>query len=483
MRCFILCFVIFSMLLFNSCSTDDSKQPTGRDISTLATEMSNEEATFIKQQTDTINVNDSKQPTERYMPTFATEKTNEETTFIVPQTDKIIINDSKKPTDKKTSTSVIKKPIEKNTTGEIQTDPVFVPAAPNTSQEITTEPAAPIVDVKADTEVLLMQRLHDIIQATKSEYWMDNIVLAENVSQIRSAVTGDLNSDGNDDLAVVVEFAIKRDETTPEYSFGWGSPRTIFILLGNADGSYRIAHKNEALIQENGMGGRFGEPLVHIKIEDGVLEIAHIQGTSWSWYDIMRFSYDNNGQLTLISSMQDCYWSVGPNNETTTCDFVNHKLERYSWSKPWEEEGKKLLLYSGELPNQTFLFDEVTFSEISNLSYIRFLPDWFNYLYDGFQEQSHTPYDLKISPSQALDMAMAENYPDFEKVYIPYTQENKDNYLELLFYETPDYYYKGKDGLLIYRNVEKTSANNNNHIIWFYPFNNNGIKNIGIEDK
>ncbi|MHC1695596.1 MAG: hypothetical protein AB9835_10080 [Eubacteriales bacterium] len=396
-------------------------------------------------------------------------------------------DDSKQPTDRSTSTSVIENPIAKNTTGERQTDPVFVFTAPNTSQEITTEPAAPVVDLKADTEVLLMQRLHEIIQITKSEYWMDNIVLAENVSQIKSAIAGDLNKDGNDDLVVVVEFAIKNeyDETKPEFSFGWGSPRTIYILLGNADGSYRIAHKNEALILENGMGGRFGEPLVHIKIENGVLEIAHIQGTSWSWYDTMCFSYDNNGQLTLISSMQDCYWSVGPNNETTTCDFVNHRLERCSRSSPWKEGSEKLLLYSGELPNQAFLFDDVTCNEISNLSYIRFLPDWGNYLYDGFQEQSHTPYELKITPSQALDMAMVDNYPDFEKVYISYTQENKDNYFTLLFYETPDYYYKGKDGLLIYKNVENLYPDKLQHRIQYYPFYDKTIKDnsIVIEDK
>lgn len=417
MKYFVLCLVIFTIFVLNSCNANDLQQPTDAIISTSDIEIPNEETTLI------------------------TPKTGTEIVSIVP----------------------------------------------DTSLEIETAFSVPVVDVKPDTETLLLQNLHEIIQMTKSKFWQSTIILAENVSQVKSAIAGDLNRDGNDDLVVVIEFAIKNenDKTKPDYMFNWGSPRTIYILLGNSDGSYTIAHKNESLILENGMGGRFGEPLESLKIEDGVLNIGQIQGTSWSWINAMRFSYDNNGRLVLISVMQDCYWSVGPNNETTICDFVNDKIERYSWSHPWEEDSEKLLLYNGELPSQTFLFDNVTYNEIDNFCYIKFLPYWENYRYDGFQEQSYTPYELKITPSQALDMVMAENYPDFEKVNIAYTQENKDNYFKLLFYETPDYYYRGENGVLIYRDVENTYPNKLQHRIYYYPFYDNAIKDnsIVIEDK
>ena len=336
-------------------------------------------------------------------------------------------------------------------------------------------------DAKLDTETLLFQNLSEIISTMpKFMQCSENPVYLSKTSRVILATAGDLNSDGNRDLAIVVELAeINKD--SPGYAegeIGFG-PRHIYVLLGNTDGSYTVVGKSEALILKHWMGGVFGDPLENVSIENGVLSINHYGGSSSRWGCTMRFSY-NEGQLLLTEMAAVSHSTFTVNGEETICDFAHQMVTRYTWRY---SEDPPLLLFSGGLPDKTYLFDDAAFDEIFAFSYIPFLPYLDHYQFDKYDK----PLDLNISASQALDMVMAEHYNNFEKINIPWTQENRDNYSKLLFYEVPDYYYKGAEGTLkyyrldVYENEGKVS--DATHIVIFVSFDGVGMEFYDIEDK
>ena len=113
---------------------------------------------------------------------------------------------------------------------------------------------------------------------------------------------GDLNGDGNSDLVIVVEFSVHTSENG--LVFTPGSPRHIYILHGNSDGSYTITNKNESLIPEAGAGGRFGDALESIKIEDGVLIMTYLT-LHFTLYLVNRAQF-------LLRQLRSCDLPVHP---------------------------------------------------------------------------------------------------------------------------------------------------------------------------
>lgn len=219
-----------------------------------------------------------------------------------------------------------------------------------------------------DTETLLLQNLSEII-GTMPEFmqYCKNPVYLSETSRVILAAAGDLNNDGNNDLAVVVEFK-EENEDSPGYAegeFGLGA-RHIYIILGNEDGSYEITNRNEALILEHWMGGAFGDPLEGVSIENDILSIKHYGGSSSRWGYTMRFSY-SDGQLVLTNMTELSHDAFTENIEETICDFANHTVARYSWG---DYENNPLLLFSGELPDEKHFFDDITFDEIIDYSNI-----------------------------------------------------------------------------------------------------------------
>jgi hypothetical protein len=76
--------------------------------------------------------------------------------------------------------------------------------------------------------------------------------LCRDNSRIIRYAMGDLNGDGIDDIAVVVEYKAEIEfyETGVEYSFNKISPRHIYVLLGDENGNHAVAHKHESLIKK-----------------------------------------------------------------------------------------------------------------------------------------------------------------------------------------------------------------------------------------
>jgi hypothetical protein len=219
------------------------------------------------------------------------------------------------------------------------------------------------------------------------QYSANPVYLSED-SRVILANVGDLTGDGKNDLAVVVEFD--------------SDQRHIYILLENTDGSYTVANKSESLILERTMGGPFGDPLESVSIEDGILNIKHFGGSSGRWSYNMQFAYEN-GHLILVKMGVLGYSTHTINGAETIFDFTGRRVERYSWSGG-NESWDGLLLFSDELPDEIYLFDNLTFDEAEAFNHLPFLPYFEHYEFDRFDR----PLELKISAAQALDMIMSE---------------------------------------------------------------------------
>jgi hypothetical protein len=320
----------------------------------------------------------------------------------------------------------------------------------------------------SEIESLIHNNIHAIIQASPLHR---HSLYLDAYSRVIFVASGDLNRDGFTDFAVVVEFAEKNEG---EYRFTPGSPRHVYILLGDEHGGHTIAHKNESLIPNAGNGGRFGDAFDKMLIEDGFLVIHYLMGSAWSTSQEMRFAYmDDHFKLTSFHKYD--FYSVEPHNQFTSVDFVNHTVERHTWGNRAEDEAVRYDLYNGTIPERDFLFDAVTYDTVVWYAYLRYLPDWNDFRYVGFEGpggvfESDIPGKPNVPAPRVLDIVMGEYHPDFEKVYISLTRENAENYYRLLFYEIPLYYYRGGDGILMYRGFNTTIFDTNHHHVTFFSF-------------
>ncbi|MCL2500095.1 MAG: hypothetical protein FWE90_07120 [Defluviitaleaceae bacterium] len=372
---------------------------------------------------------------------------------------------------------------------------LFLLAACNTQQEpvndIATPTANPIITVRvsepglwhtpeirsSEIESLIHKNIYAITEASSLHR---HFLYLDAYSRVIFIASGDLNHDGFTDFAVVVEFAEKSED---EYRFTPGSPRHIYILLGDEHGGHIIAHKNESLIPDAGSGGRFGDAFDKMFIEDGFLIIHYLMGSAWSTSQEMRFAY-TNGNFKLTSFHKYDFYSVGPHNQHTSVDFINHMVERHTWRM--EDESVRYNLYNGTIPERNFLFDEVTYDTVVWYAHIRYLPDWNDFRYIDFEGpggiyESVTPAKPCVPASQVLDIVMKKYHPDFDKVYISLTRENAENYCRLLFYEIPLYYYRGEDGILMYRGFNTSIFDTNHHHVTFFSFDDTKFIFYSIE--
>jgi len=339
------------------------------------------------------------------------------------------------------------------------------------------------VDNADDTEELLLQNIPEILrQAPTLSPWEENYIFLSKNSRVIMAAEGKLDGDRIDDIVIVTEFSAEDEEDFGyvEGEFGFGE-RHIYVLLGAANGSYTVAHKNKFLILGGHEGGVFGDPLQKVEIDDEVLKIKHYGGSSSRWGYDMHFAYDD-GQFALIYMTMYSHSTHTANGESTIYDFANRRIERYVSSSL---KNKDYFLYGAELPGKTYLFDDVNLSEIEADCNPSFLPSFDDhYRFDRLD----SPLNLKISSEQALDMVMREYYPDLKKVYIPWTKENKGNYSELLFYEVSDYYYyQGTGGVLKHYmlNIRENAPGvfGAEHCVMFESYGKEEPRIFYIEDK
>lgn len=99
---------------------------------------------------------------------------------------------------------------------------------------------------------------------------------------------GNLNLDKYADIVLVLKKDNEKDTSDvndhPE-------KRPLLIFLGQTDGSYKLAGRNDNTVYCIDCGGVFGDPFDGISITNGNFSINHYGGSSWRWTRIVTYKY------------------------------------------------------------------------------------------------------------------------------------------------------------------------------------------------
>lgn len=106
--------------------------------------------------------------------------------------------------------------------------------------------------------------------------------------ELMDSVSGDLNNDGNVDVLVLLRTIGEDTLLQLEENY---IKRPLLILTGKADGTFKLAARNDNAVYCRECGGAFGDPYASINIEGNSFTISHYGGSSWRWSREITFSY------------------------------------------------------------------------------------------------------------------------------------------------------------------------------------------------
>jgi hypothetical protein len=101
---------------------------------------------------------------------------------------------------------------------------------------------------------------------------------------------GDLNLDKTEDCILVIRKTT--EETTSNMDEGKTDKRIVLLLLGQKDGSYKLAYKNQNVADCIDCGGVFGDPFSGISIKNGYFSIEHKIAGGHHWEQIITFKFN-----------------------------------------------------------------------------------------------------------------------------------------------------------------------------------------------
>jgi len=253
---------------------------------------------------------------------------------------------------------------------------------------------------------------------------------------------GDLNGDGLEDIAVVIE-------QRPGMLKG---SRMIYVMLAREGGSFAVCWQNGSQLLGRGEGGDFaGGPYCGININNGELLISQYVCR----FDYWGFSYTyamRNGELVLTHFSKTSCEGRTTCGTITTYDVLTGIVEERSRTDRGNLFDGLLLSAYSVAPEQVFLFADESYGQW-NIP----LPDHYDAnpplpSLGGVQYGEPTWIKSMLSASQALDIVMSSLYPSSTKHYYTHSEEIMDNYKTLLCYDIPPYYYTDGDTTLTYRN-------------------------------
>lgn len=101
---------------------------------------------------------------------------------------------------------------------------------------------------------------------------------------------GNLNLDKTEDCILVIRKTT--EETTSNMDEGKPDKRIVLLLLGQKDGSYKLAYKNINAVYCIDCGGVFGDPFSGISIKNGYFSIEHKIAGGHHWEQIITFKFN-----------------------------------------------------------------------------------------------------------------------------------------------------------------------------------------------
>jgi hypothetical protein len=187
---------------------------------------------------------------------------------------------------------------------------------------LTTEPLNNSEEIEVNSKESVSIRDEGNIYSHIPDGWK----LLEKVKGEPIKVEGDLNKDGINDIAIVVEEISK--------SLGEAPKRALIIAYGNGDNTYKFSVMAENAILKVDEGGVWGDPLEGVSIDRGSLLIDFYGGSNWRWYSKYRFRFQNNDWY-LIGATLGSYFTGNTTMENAdeedynllTGDFIKKKAD------------------------------------------------------------------------------------------------------------------------------------------------------------
>ncbi|MBZ4190126.1 hypothetical protein [Niabella beijingensis] len=137
-----------------------------------------------------------------------------------------------------------------------------------------------------------------------------------------SVVYGDLNKDGQDDVAMALNAFDEGRYDTDE-----GLPRLLIILLKTPAG-YQLAGRSQEVLMCRACGGVMGDPFASISITNGILSVDHYGGSAWRWAETEKFRYQNNAFYQIGSTYDNFF--IGRECEDGIGD-AGRKMKDINW--------------------------------------------------------------------------------------------------------------------------------------------------------
>lgn len=106
-------------------------------------------------------------------------------------------------------------------------------------------------------------------------------------ARLLETIKGDLNGDGVEDTLLVIDPPAPRSLTAGEN----GPGRIVMLLLGDADGRWHLAARNDKLVPCSACGGVMGDPFGYARVSSGSFTVVNSGGSRERWTDSYTFRY------------------------------------------------------------------------------------------------------------------------------------------------------------------------------------------------
>ena len=117
--------------------------------------------------------------------------------------------------------------------------------------------------------------------------------------RVQATLAGDLNRDAWPDRVVVLDTAALLTDTTAQAVVDrimWFN-RPVLLLLGEPGGQYRLAARNDSVVDCRGAGPTGSEGTFHrVAIKNGYFSVEGAGGSSVRWYKVTTFRYNPTDQ-------------------------------------------------------------------------------------------------------------------------------------------------------------------------------------------
>lgn len=165
---------------------------------------------------------------------------------------------------------------------------------PKTDENAITESAEPLISENIANEIQpFLPKDYSVLNATK----------------------GNLNLDKIEDLILIIK---KNNEEITSNVIEAPEKRPLLILIGQPDGTYKIAGKNDNVVYCVDCGGAMGDPFSGVTIKNGFFSIEHYGGSAWRWTRIVTFKFSSTENNWFLSrDGGDSYHATKPDEIET----------------------------------------------------------------------------------------------------------------------------------------------------------------------